>query len=135
MVRVLLLLLPNGGGELRFEALRADLFGHSATALIDEVGLGDRCLQRVLRRLLPSREQQGRDRGFVSYAQLGINQLGAVYEGLMSYSGSIAGDHMVEVAKAGDPGQLSRTGYASSCRSTGWRSSCRRGRGPATPPQ
>ena len=90
-------------GGLRFEALRADLFSRDATALIDEVGLGNRCLQQVLGRLLLSRQQRGRDRGFVSYAQLGINQLGAVYEGLMSYSGSIATDHLVEVAKDGDP--------------------------------
>ncbi|MDQ2707911.1 MAG: class I SAM-dependent DNA methyltransferase [Actinomycetota bacterium] len=95
--------VSDDGGELRFEALRADLFATDATALIDEVGLGDRCLQRVLRRLLLSRQQRGRDRGYVSYAQLGINQLGAVYEGLMSYSGSIATDHMVEVARDGDP--------------------------------
>jgi len=90
-------------GGLRFEALRADLFSRDATALIDEVRLGNRCLQQVLGRLLLSRQQRGRDRGFVSYAQLGINQLGAVYEGLMSYSGSIATDHLVEVAKDGDP--------------------------------
>ncbi|WP_250550311.1 Eco57I restriction-modification methylase domain-containing protein [Pseudonocardia sp. H11422] len=90
-------------GGLRFEALRADLFGRDATALIDEVGLGNGCLQQVLGRLLLSRKQRGRDRGFVSYAQLGINQLGAVYEGLMSYTGSIADDHMVEVAKDGEP--------------------------------
>lgn len=93
---------PDDGGELRFEALRADLFDRSATALIDEVGLGNACLQQVLGRLLLSKEKRGRDRGFVSYAQLGINQLGAVYEGLMSYNGSIARDHMVEVAKDGD---------------------------------
>lgn len=93
---------PDDGGELRFEALRADLFDRSATVLIDEVGLGNARLQQVLRRLLLSKEKRGRDRGFVSYAQLGINQLGAVYEGLMSYSGSIARDHMVEVAKDGD---------------------------------
>ncbi|MGH3843604.1 MAG: Eco57I restriction-modification methylase domain-containing protein, partial [Pseudonocardiaceae bacterium] len=90
-------------GGLRFEALRADLFSRDATALIDEVSLGNRCLQQVLGRLLLSRQQRGRDRGFVSYAQLGINQLGAVYEGLMSYSGSIAAEHLVEVAKDGDP--------------------------------
>ena len=89
-------------GELRFEALRADLFSHDAVALIDEVGLGNRCLQQVLSRLLLSKKQKGRDRGFVSYAQLGINQLGAVYEGLMSYTGSIATVPSVEVAKDGD---------------------------------
>ena len=96
---------PDDEGGLRFEALRADLFSRDATALIDEVGLGNRCLQQVLGRLLLSRQQRGRDRGFVSYAQLGINQLGAVYEGLMSYSGSIASEHLVEVAKDGDRGK------------------------------
>jgi hypothetical protein len=94
---------PDDGGGLRFEALRADLFSPAATALIDEVGLGDGCLQGVLSRLLLTKKQRNKARGFVSYAQLGINQLGAVYEGLMSYTGSIAGDHMVEVAKDGDP--------------------------------
>jgi hypothetical protein len=92
----------DDGGELRFEALRADLFSDDAVALIDEVGLGNRSLQQVLSRLLLSKKQRGRDRGFVSYAQLGINQLGAVYEGLMSYTGSIAAVHSVEVAKDGD---------------------------------
>ncbi|MGE0844168.1 Eco57I restriction-modification methylase domain-containing protein [Pseudonocardia sp.] len=94
---------PDDKGELKFEALRADLFSPKATMLIDEVGLGNACLQKVLGRLLLSKKQRGRDRGFVSYAQLGINQLGAVYEGLMSYTGSIARDYMVEVAKDGDP--------------------------------
>ena len=41
--------------------------------------------------------------GFISYAQLGINQLGAVYEGLMSYTGFIADEDLYEVAKNGDP--------------------------------
>jgi hypothetical protein len=82
--------------------LRADLFSPGAVALLDEVGLGNRALQQVLSRLLLSKKQRGRDRGFVSYAQLGINQLGAVYEGLMSYTGSLAAVHSVEVAKDGD---------------------------------
>jgi hypothetical protein len=92
----------SDGGELRFEALRADLFSTGAVALLDEVGLGNRCLQQVLSRLLLSKKQRGRDRGFVSYAQLGINQLGAVYEGLMSYTGSLATVNSVEVARDGD---------------------------------
>jgi len=101
-------ILTDDRGEIRFEALRADLFSGDAVALIDDVGLGNRCLQQVLGRLLLSKKQRGRDRGFVSYAQLGINQLGAVYEGLMSYSGSLATVPSVEVAKDGDPskGQL-----------------------------
>ena len=41
--------------------------------------------------------------GFISYAQLGINQLGAAYEGLMSYTGFIAAEELYEVAKGRDP--------------------------------
>jgi hypothetical protein len=88
---------------LVFNSLRADLFRPAATALIDETGLGNAALQRVLRHLLLSKEARGKDRGLISYAELGINQLGAVYEGLMSYTGFFAEDDLYEVAKDGDP--------------------------------
>ncbi|WP_284761433.1 DNA methyltransferase [Curtobacterium sp. MEB011] len=88
---------------LQFESLRADLFKPEAIALIGEVGLSDRNLQQVLRRLLLSKEAKGRDRGYISYADLGINQLGAVYEGLMSYTGFFAEEDLFEVAPNGDP--------------------------------
>ncbi len=91
---------PSG---LTFQSLKADLFLPAATALIDEVGLGNEALQQVLRHLLLSKEAGGRDRGFISYAELGINQLGAVYEGLMSYTGFFATEDLYEVAKNGDP--------------------------------
>ncbi|GAA3809750.1 class I SAM-dependent DNA methyltransferase [Cellulomonas soli] len=87
---------------LTFNALRADLFGPAATAHIDAVGLGNGALQRVLGHLLLSKERRGADRGFISYAELGINQLGAVYEGLMSYTGFFAEEDLYEVAKDGD---------------------------------
>lgn len=90
---------------LTFNPLNADLFAKAATSLIDEVGLGDGALQRVLQLLLLTRENQvkkGRDRGFISYADLGINQLGAVYEGLMSYTGFFAKEPLLEVAPGGD---------------------------------
>jgi hypothetical protein len=90
------------GQGLVFHSLRADLFLPKATAHIDEVKLSDRELQRVLQHLLLSKEQRGRDRGFISYADLGINQLGAVYEGLMSYTGFFAETELHEVAKDGD---------------------------------
>ncbi|WP_180536654.1 Eco57I restriction-modification methylase domain-containing protein [Micrococcus luteus] len=89
-------------GGLEFHPLRADLFAPEATALIDEVKLSNAALQEVLRHLLLSKERKGRDRGFISYAELGINQLGAVYEGLMSYTGFFAEDELFEVAPGGD---------------------------------
>lgn len=91
---------------LEFNELRADLFAPAATALIDQVGLSNEATQQVLQHLLLSKESKGRkgaDRGFISYAELGINQLGAVYEGLMSYTGFFAEEDLYEVAKNGDP--------------------------------
>ena len=87
---------------LVFHSLRADLFLPKATSLIDEVGLGNAALQQVLCHLLLSKESRGKDRGFISYAELGINQLGAVYEGLMSYTGFFAETDLYEVARDGD---------------------------------
>ncbi|WP_032399099.1 Eco57I restriction-modification methylase domain-containing protein [Rhodococcoides fascians] len=98
----------NAGGEdsegLVFEAMRSDLFDPHRTPLIDDAKLSNGVLQEVLTLLLMSKPSKNKtkQRGYISYAQLGINQLGAVYEGLMSYSGLIATDEMVEVAKDGN---------------------------------
>ena len=93
----------HGSGALVFENLDADLFRKDRTALIDEVKLGNQALQAVIENLLLSRVKKGKNRGFISYVALGINQLGAVYESLMSYTGSFADQDLVEVAKGGDP--------------------------------
>ncbi|RDI24044.1 hypothetical protein DEU38_111121 [Rhodococcus sp. AG1013] len=92
------------GDGLVFEAMRSDLFDPARTPLIDDVKISNRVLQEVLTLLLLSKpsKNKNKQRGYISYAQLGINQLGAVYEGLMSYSGLIADDDMVEVAKDGN---------------------------------
>ncbi|MEV6965271.1 type II restriction endonuclease subunit M [Hamadaea sp. NPDC051192] len=100
---------------IRFEALKSELFRPDRTSLISEalkVGeltidtrLRNRCLWQVINLLMLTPEARGRhgrrqgQRGFISYAQLGINQLGAVYEGLMSYTGFFAPDDVHEVAK------------------------------------
>lgn len=101
---------------MRFEALKADLFDPKRTHLIGRTAdfdtrLRDAALYQVLRRLMLAKGKgrgsgrRGRTErgGFISYAQLGINQLGAVYEGLMSYTGFIATEELYEVAKGGDP--------------------------------
>lgn len=88
---------------LVFQPLKADLFHDAATSLINGTKLSNAELQRVLQHLLLSKEAKGKDRGFISYAELGINQLGAVYEGLMSYTGFIAAESLHEVAKDGNP--------------------------------
>ncbi|MFP8903084.1 Eco57I restriction-modification methylase domain-containing protein [Streptomyces atacamensis] len=96
---------------IRFESLRSDLFKADATPLIGSVRidgekvdtrLRNKVLWRVLNLLMLSRGKKGR--GFISYAQLGINQLGAVYEGLMSYTGFFATEDLYEVAKPDSDG-------------------------------
>jgi len=68
------------------EPLRCDLFDPERTPLLSRVRLRNHVLQRIIELLSLSREGRGR-RGRISYSQLGINQLGAVYEGLLSYTG------------------------------------------------
>lgn len=97
---------PDDDAEVRgldFHSLRADLFLPKATGLIDQVKLGNHAVQQVLSRLLLSKQQRGKERGYISYVELGINQLGAVYEGLMSYTGFFADTELFEVAHAGNP--------------------------------
>lgn len=93
---------------LAFPGLDASLFDSQAAPLLDGVVLRNEALQRVLALLMLSPEGKGRSkrfghRGFISYAQLGINQLGSVYEGLMAYTGFFAAEDLYEVAKHGDP--------------------------------
>jgi hypothetical protein len=94
---------------LQFPGLDAQLFALKSTELLDGVTLRNAALQQVLRLLMLTPEATGKgkraktERGFISYAQLGINQLGAVYEGLMAYTGFFAAEDLYEVAKDGDP--------------------------------
>jgi hypothetical protein len=103
---------------LRFEALRSELFEPDAIRLIGEGVLDPRsdedsdprwldlrlrnsALHAVLRLLTMKKGARGERGGFISYRNLGINQLGAVYEGLMSYTGIIADEELCEVTKGG----------------------------------
>ena len=76
-----------GDYNFRMEPLRCDLFDPARTPLLNRVRLRSHVLQKVIELLSLSREDRGRRRGRISYAQLGITQLGSVYEGLLSYTG------------------------------------------------
>ena len=84
--------------------LDSRLFREDATPLLNQVKLRNHVLQRVLRLMSLSRPGRGRAnarRGRISYAQLGINQLGAVYEALLAYRGFFAEEDLYEVKPAG----------------------------------
>ena len=95
---------PSRSHGFRMRALDSRLFRDDATPLLDRVKLRNRVLQRVIKLMSLSRPAKGRSgrRGRISYAQLGINQLGAVYEALLSYRGFFAEEDLYEVKKAGE---------------------------------
>ena len=80
--------------------LEGDLFDDDRTPTLRRVRLRKHVLQQVLELLGYSRKGSALGRGRISYAQLGINQLGAVYEGLLSYTGFFAKTDLYEVKKA-----------------------------------
>ena len=57
---------------------------------------------RIIDLMSLTKNKKGSRRGRISYANLGINQMGAVYEALLSYRGFIAEQDLYEVKKAGD---------------------------------
>ena len=82
--------------------LRSHLFDPSYTPLLNGVKLRNHIWQEIIQSLSLSRVKKGnKGRGRISYANLGINQLGAVYEALLSYKGFIATETLFEVKKAG----------------------------------
>ncbi|WP_395752923.1 hypothetical protein [Prosthecobacter sp.] len=83
--------------------LTATLFAPDTTPLFRRVSFRNKCLQEVIRRLSLGQNPDGRSVGRVNYAELGINQLGAVYEGLLAYSGLYVTDRegVIQVKPAG----------------------------------
>jgi hypothetical protein len=84
------------------EPLRSHLFDPERTPLLGKVKFRNEVLQKVIRMMsLSDPDRRGRSER-ISYAALGINQLGAVYEALLSYSGFFAEEDLYEVKKAGE---------------------------------
>jgi type I restriction-modification system DNA methylase subunit len=95
-------------------ALDSHLFDPKRTEYLNKVKFSNQTLQTVIRLMSLTRETSGRGkkrRGRVSYAQLGINQLGAVYEALLSYRGFFAREDLYEVKKAKDNYDELHEGY------------------------
>ena len=90
------------------DGLKSPLFDERSTPRLSRARFRNVVLQEVIRLLsLTPEARKGRSgrawgRGRISYAQLGINQLGAVYEGLLSYTGFLAREAIHEVHRAGD---------------------------------
>ena len=84
--------------------LKAHIFDPEYTKLITNARIRNSVMLRIvdLMSLTRASNRKNSRRGRISYANLGINQLGAVYEALLSYRGFIAEEDLYEVKREGD---------------------------------
>ena len=80
--------------------LKSHLFDPERLTILNKVKFRNKTLRRVIELMSLSREGKGKRRGRISYAQLGINQLGAVYEALLCFRGFFAEEDLYEVKSA-----------------------------------
>jgi hypothetical protein len=108
-------LWDNLGAEYKtfsFYPLKSHLFDPASMTLLNKIKFRNSVLQEIIRLLSLSKEEKRKTRGRISYAQLGINQLGAVYEGLLSYTGFFAEEDLYQVAEEGkDPDDIKEQAY------------------------
>ena len=93
--------------------LKAHIFDPEYTKMITAAKLRNSCMLRIidLMSLTRSTGKKNGRRGRISYANLGINQMGAVYEALLSYRGFIAEHDLYEVKRSGDSFNELDVGY------------------------
>lgn len=83
------------------QRLDSPLFLDGSLKRLRGVRLRNVAWQRIIRSLSLTRQRNGRSRGRISYANLGVNQLGSVYESLLAYRGFYAEEDLIEVKPQG----------------------------------
>ena len=83
--------------------LDSPLFDNAEFKHLKGVQFRNIVLQEIIKRLSLSERGKGKRPGRISYANLGINQLGSVYESLLAFSGFFAAETLIEVKAADDP--------------------------------
>jgi len=83
------------GNGLRLPSVKVSLLDPASTPLLNGLQLRNEAIQQVIRLL--SLRSTGKSTGRISYAKLGIGQLGAVYETLISFTGVVAKTDLIEL--------------------------------------
>lgn len=83
--------------SFRVRHLDSPLFDDAKLGILPQVKIRNKVWQDVICQLSLSRKQKGKARGRISYANLGINQLGSVYESLLAFRGFFAESDYIEV--------------------------------------
>lgn len=89
------LLDEEKGTGLRLPAVKVSLLDPESTPILNGLRLRNEAVQQMIRLLSLRTTAKGTSR--ISYAKLGIGQLGAVYETLISFTGVVANKDMIEL--------------------------------------
>lgn len=94
----------NGDKSFSVRKVESPLFDNSKLNHFADVRIRNSEWQKIICALSLSAQKKRYGRGRISYANLGVNQLGSVYESLLAYRGFYAEEDYIEVYK---PGKLS----------------------------
>ena len=83
------------GTGLRLPSVKVALLDPESTPLLNRGMLRNEAIQKVIKLL--SLRSSGKSTGRISFAKLGIGQLGAVYETLISFTGVVAKTDLIEL--------------------------------------
>ncbi|WP_201747816.1 Eco57I restriction-modification methylase domain-containing protein [Dyadobacter flavalbus] len=107
-------LLNNGYREddganksFKIRHLDSPMFDANELHYLNRVKIRNMVWQDVICELSLSKQQRGKTRGRISYANLGINQLGSVYESLLAFRGFLAETDYIEVHRKKKKGETS----------------------------
>lgn len=91
----------TGDKSFSVRPIDSPLFNDNRLKQLKDVRIRNVKWQEIIKALSLSRKK--RFCGRISYANLGVNQLGSVYESLLAFRGFYAEEDYIEVHKAGDP--------------------------------
>lgn len=98
--------------DFRIPPLKAHIFDPERTSMITNAKIRNHVMLRIIDLMSVTRGNgKSGSRGRISYSNLGINQMGAVYEALLSYRGFIAEQDLYEVKPAGSKFDELEVGY------------------------
>ena len=89
--------IPSRGKAFELPQMRVSLLDPRSTPILssEHVGLRNEAIQKIIRKLSLNQDKSGTGR--ISYLNLGIGQLGAVYETLIAFTGTVAKNDMLEL--------------------------------------
>lgn len=95
------------GRSFKIRHLDSPMFEANELHYLGNVQIRNHVWQDVICELSLSKKQKGKSRGRISYANLGINQLGSVYESLLAFRGFLAETDYIEVHRKRKKGETS----------------------------